>query len=49
MPSHMLKSDLAAGRKDAQQLAQRYQVSEQALWIQLSDLNLAERLHSDGY
>ncbi len=49
MPSHMLKSDLAAGRKDAQQLAQRYQVSEQALWIQLSDLDLAERLRPDGY
>jgi hypothetical protein len=35
--------------KDAQQLAQRYQVSEQALWIQLSDLNLAERLRPDAY
>ena len=45
MPSDMLKQDLATGMRDAQQLAQRYQVSEQALWIQLSDLDLAERLH----
>lgn len=47
MPSHMLKYDVAAGIKDAKRLAERYEVSEQALWIQLSDLNLAESLSAD--
>lgn len=47
MPAHMLGRDLAAGMKDARQLAERYQVSEQAFWIQMSDLDLAERLNPD--
>jgi hypothetical protein len=34
----MLRRDLASGLKDPKALASRYGVSEQALWIQLSDL-----------
>ena len=42
MPERMIKKDVAAaGRLDAAALAQRYQVSEQAMWIQLIDLKLA--------
>jgi Zn-dependent peptidase ImmA (M78 family) len=38
MPEQMLRRDLASGLKDPKALASRYGVSEQALWIQLSDL-----------
>ena len=41
MPEHFLKRDVATLGLDAQALAKRYQVSEQAMWIQLIDLKLA--------
>lgn len=42
MPTAMLKRDVAAAAKlDAGDLAKRYSVSEQAMWIQLIDLKLA--------
>lgn len=42
MPERMIKLDVAAaGRIDSSALAQRYEVSEQALWIQLIDLKVA--------
>lgn len=42
MPEPMLRRDLAAsGALDVPALARRYQVSEQALWIQLMDTKLA--------
>jgi Zn-dependent peptidase ImmA (M78 family) len=44
MPEKMLKRDVARGIRDPKQLAARYEVSEQALWIQLIDLKLADML-----
>jgi hypothetical protein len=42
MPTAMLKRDVAATEKlDASDLAKRYSVSEQAMWIHLIDLKLA--------
>lgn len=47
MPERLLKQDLAAGLKDPKELARRYGVSEQALWIQLIDLKLADSLGAE--
>ncbi len=44
MPEHLLRQDALAGIVDSRELARRYQVSEQALWIQLSDLQLVDIL-----
>lgn len=41
MPPKMLKQDAAQIGLDASALAKRYQVSEQAMWIQLIDLGIA--------
>lgn len=42
MPADMLKRDVAAlGKLDAALLAKQYEVSEQAIWIQLIDLKIA--------
>lgn len=41
MPERFLKKDLQEIGRDAPALAKRYQVSEQALWIQLINLQLA--------
>ena len=42
MPSDLIKRDAASqGKLDARQLAERYEVSEQAMWIQLIDLKIA--------
>ncbi|MEX0799862.1 MAG: ImmA/IrrE family metallo-endopeptidase [Dehalococcoidia bacterium] len=44
MPESMLKRDIAAaGRLDVPALTKRYNVSEQAMWIQLIDLKLASQ------
>lgn len=43
MPESFLKTDLSEIGLDAPRLAQRYQVSEQAMWIQLINLRLASR------
>lgn len=47
MPERLLKRDLANDIKDPVLLARRYGVSEQALWIQLIDLGLADALRVD--
>lgn len=44
MPESMLRRDIAGGLCDVPQLARRYGVSEQALWIQLIDLKLTNRV-----
>jgi len=41
MPEQFLRDDVARGVLDVPRLARRYQVSEQAMWIQLLDLKLA--------
>jgi len=42
MPEKLIRQDVAAaGPIDASALAKRYEVSEQALWIQLVDLKIA--------
>jgi len=41
MPEPFLRRDLAIQRLDTPALAKRYQVSEQAMWIQLINLKLA--------
>lgn len=43
MPEQFLKADLAKMGLDVSALAQRYNVSEQTMWIQLIDLKLASR------
>jgi Zn-dependent peptidase ImmA (M78 family) len=43
MPEQFLKVDVAKHGLDIPFLAQRYQVSEQAMWIQLIDLRLASQ------
>jgi Zn-dependent peptidase ImmA (M78 family) len=44
MPARMLRADLEqAGRIDAPALARRYDVTEQALWIQLVDVQARPR------
>ena len=43
MPPKMLKRDVAELELDAAALASRYEVSEQAMWIQLIDLGLASQ------
>jgi Zn-dependent peptidase ImmA (M78 family) len=41
MPEHLLKWELAnLGKLDANELARKFNVSEQAMWIQLVDLKL---------
>jgi Zn-dependent peptidase ImmA (M78 family) len=40
MPESMLKIDVLQNRLKAEELAKKYQVSEQALWIQLVSLKL---------
>lgn len=41
MPAGMLKKDVMENKLDAATLAKKYNVSEQAMWIQLINLNLA--------
>jgi hypothetical protein len=41
MPERLLRQDLAELGRDVPALAKKYQVSEQALWIQLINLHLA--------
>lgn len=43
MPSEYLHGDVTQYGLDAPRLAKRYQVSEQAMWIQLIDLELASQ------
>lgn len=43
MPKDFLVKDLAEIGLDIDELAKRYQVSEQALWIRLTSLRLAEK------
>lgn len=43
MPERWLRRDVAVHGLDAPALARRYQVSEQAMWIQLIDLGLASQ------
>jgi len=43
MPERLLCRDVAAHGLDVPTLARRYDVSEQAMWIQLIDLGLASR------
>jgi Zn-dependent peptidase ImmA (M78 family) len=43
MPEPFLRQDVARYGLDVPALAQRYEVSEQAMWIQLIDLRLASR------
>jgi Zn-dependent peptidase ImmA (M78 family) len=43
MPERMLRIDVSRMGLDAAALAKRYQVSEQAMWIQLIDLELASQ------
>ncbi|CCF85310.1 ImmA/IrrE family metallo-endopeptidase [Nitrolancea hollandica] len=43
MPSKILKKDVARMGLDVRELARRYEVSEQAMWIQLIDLGLANQ------
>lgn len=46
MPEPMLRRDLGEFGLDAVRLAKRYEVSEQAMWIQLIDLKLAAQYSS---
>ncbi len=43
MPKDFLEKDLAEMGLDIPKLLEKYQVSEQALWIRLTSLNLAEK------
>lgn len=43
MPEQCLKADVATYGLDVPYLAKRYQVSEQAMWIQLIDLRLVSQ------
>jgi Zn-dependent peptidase ImmA (M78 family) len=43
MPEPFLKKDFAEGAVSVPQLAKKYQVSEQAMWIQLFSLELASQ------
>lgn len=43
MPKHFLEKDLAKYRLDLPKLTGIYQVSEQAMWIRLTSLRLAEK------
>lgn len=40
MPPDMLRRDVRAGMKDTQAIADRYGVSQDALWIQLTNTNI---------
>lgn len=46
MPKDFLEKDLAEIGLDIQKLLEKYQVSEQAMWIRLTSLNLAEKYAS---
>lgn len=43
MPAHLLRRDVDEIGLDVPTLAERYQVSEQAMWIQLLDLKFADK------
>jgi Zn-dependent peptidase ImmA (M78 family) len=43
MPESFLRADLPQYGLDVPALAKRYRVSEQAMWIQLMDLELANQ------
>lgn len=46
MPKDFLEKDLAESGLDISKLTEKYEVSEQALWIRLTSLNLAEKYAS---
>ena len=43
MPESMLKKDMLENKFDTATLAKKYNVSEQAMWIQLINLKLASK------
>lgn len=46
LPKEFLEKDLSELGLDIEKLMEKYQVSEQALWIRLTSLRLAEKYHT---
>jgi Zn-dependent peptidase ImmA (M78 family) len=44
MPLPMLKEDLSGGKKDVKFIAERYNVSEEAVWWRLLDMKLIKKI-----